>query len=120
MSEEKRYPECWVFDVNRRVYRRDANGKACGGGPIWREHWTKVTIADSNYRNWITDRGTKIPKGGGRNYAFSLEEIEQAAFVHDNKHAIGQMILASLDYCKIKKVAEIMGYKPEENRDEKT
>lgn len=119
MSEEKQYPECWVFDINRRVYQRNADGRAIGG-PIWREHWRKVNIVDDNRRSWITSSGERIPKGGGRNYAFSLEEIEQAAFVHDHKYKISEMIRASLDYCKIKKVAEIMGYKPEEKSDEKT
>ena len=117
-TQPEQYPECWVFDSNHRVYRRNADGRAIGG-PIWREHWRKVTIVDSNRRSWITSSGARIPKGGGRDYAFSLQEIEQAAFVHDHKYRISEMIRACLDYDKIKKVAEIMGYKPEDKSDAK-
>lgn len=100
----------WVFDINLRKYRRDENGRSVGG-PIWREHWQRQEIVGETRRSWITNYGKKIPKAGARGIAFSEEEIEREAFVHENSHKIAFEVQQIKDHELLKKVAELIGYK---------
>lgn len=104
---EKKYPDCWLFDHNRRRYRKDKNGRECGN-PIWREHWWKVKIVGETSRSWISAYGHKIPKKGGRDCAFSEEDIENAAFIQSS-YIISDYIRMCKDYEKLKAVADILG-----------
>lgn len=101
----------WVFDINRRIYRRDEHGKA-HGGPIWREHWREEKVVGETPRAWITECGTKVPKkgAGSRVFAFSEEEISRAAYVQENRYWIAEKVGRLTDYDTLKKVAECIGY----------
>jgi hypothetical protein len=104
-----KYPDCWIFDANRRVYNRNEDGIAIGG-PIWKEHWRKVEIVDETKLSWITSSGLKIPKKGKRGICFSSEDIEKESYIHENRHKIADMISSCNDYDKLKTVAELIGY----------
>lgn len=110
-KKPKQYPEAWVFDINRRIYARDKNGRSYGS-PIWREHWRKVEIVGETTRSWVLASGKKLPKAGGRGVCYSLDEIEKKAFVEDHAYRISALVDKTLDYDKLKKIAEIVGYKP--------
>lgn len=90
-------PDCWVFDSNRRVYAKNENGNSFGG-PIWKEHWTKVCIVDETSRSWVTSNGRKIPKKGGRGIAFSMKEVEHDAWVNDNRYELSHRVSMCRDY----------------------
>jgi hypothetical protein len=109
MSEQqtKHYPKCWVFDINRRVYEKDANGK-CTGGPIWREHWQEVKIVGETKKSWITLYNKKIPKNGGQGIAFSQEEISKFEVV-EKRWRIADAVRDCRNYEKLKQIADILG-----------
>ena len=100
----------WIFDINRRKYRPGG----VGGGPIWREHWRPETIRSETSRSWVTDYGTKIPKKPPlpNNIADSLEAINRAAYVEENRHRIAESIYRIRDYDTLTKIADLIGYKP--------
>jgi hypothetical protein len=95
----------WIFDSNRRVYPRDADGRATGG-PIWREHWKPLVIVGETSRSWLTDCGNKIAKKGTdpQNVSFSEAEIDRAAWVHDNAIKISRRVWACGDFEKLKAI----------------
>lgn len=74
------YPDVWIFDENRRIYRRNEKGRSYGS-PIEREHWMQLTITGESKTHWHASNGQKVPKGGGPKIAFSREEVEQIAWV---------------------------------------
>jgi hypothetical protein len=94
----------WIFDVNRRVYKESRNAS------VWIEHWRPLEVIGETSRSWLTSYfKTKIPKKGGRGIAFTWDEVEKAAWVHNNGYKISQTI-TKLDYDKLKIVAEVIGY----------
>lgn len=99
----------WLFDENRRVYTR---GGSVGRGPIWREHWAPRKIVGETSRSWVTEYGDKVPKRGcdPRCVAFSRDEIERQAYIHENAHKIGEAVRCIGDYELLRKVAELIGY----------
>lgn len=103
------YPDCWVFDVNRRKYKTDKNGRTIGG-PIWKEHWRKVKIVGETSRSWVTSGGLKIPKKGGPQYAFSEDDIDRMAFV-EKSWQIADAVRYCKDYETLKRIAEMIGYR---------
>ena len=106
----------WVFDENRRVYRKDKDGKSLGAGPIWREHWREMKITGETSRSWITEWDRKIPKKGfnPRFVCFSEEEIDRNAWIKENRNKIARVIERHNDYDLLQKVAQLIGYKEEE------
>lgn len=111
-ASRKSYPRCWVFDQNRRCYRKDENGRSYGS-PIWREYWREVTIVGETNRSWITNTGWKISKKGGKGIVFSEEELEALAYVNENAVNISDKVLRLQDANLLKQIAELIGYKPE-------
>lgn len=103
------YPSCWVFDINKRVYRRDENGRPCGGGPIWREHWRETKIVGETKVSWITEWGKKIPKKGGQGICFSERELDEASWVQENRNRLSDAVRSLKDFTTLKSVSEILG-----------
>lgn len=114
MSE---FPDIWIFDANRRVYRKDANGRSIGG-PVWYEHWRKDKIEGETSRSWILVGGQKIPKKNPPKefVAFSEEEIRDRAWVEANLHKIVRHMSygEKPGYDALKQIAELIGYKEDE------
>lgn len=102
------YPSCWIFDINRRTYARDAEGKSIGGGPIWREHWRPTEIVGETSRSWVSSLGKKIPKTGGCGICFSERELDEACWINENRYKLGDKIRACNDYAKLTLIAEIL------------
>lgn len=101
-----KFPDCWVFDQNRRVYPKGERG----GGPIWREHWRRVEIVGETSRSWVTECGRKVSKKGGSGISFSQEEIDQQAWIQDNRHKIGDRVERCRDFKVMKAIADLVGY----------
>jgi hypothetical protein len=106
----------WVFDENHRVYARDANGRA-PGGPIYREHWVPVTITSETRVSWVINRwDKKLPKkrpaGYRPRYCVSQAEIDEECWADDYRYAIVRHV-EWCDPATLRKVAELVGYKPE-------
>ena len=105
----------WVFDRNRRVYKKDSKGRSVGA-PIWREHWRKTAITSETSRSWILDfDGRKIAKALPRqvDLAWSEDEINQECYVQDNRHSISDCVRRCTDFAILKQIAALVGYKEE-------
>lgn len=118
MTTDKQYPDVWVFDECRRVYRRDENGNTYGS-PIWREHWRKLKIVGETRVSWISSYGDRIPKKGGRmrlssghfcDVSFSEADIDRQAWVKENRYLIADIIRCTTDHDTLRRVAEVIGY----------
>lgn len=110
----------WVFDVNRRVYRRDKDGKAYGS-PIWREHWVSYKVTGETSRSWLLEYGGKCPKKRDmhdmRKFAFSQAEIDERQWHEDHAHQIRRKVAyATLTTDQWKQIAAIIGYKENEGK----
>lgn len=112
----------WVFNANRRVYRKDENGRSVGG-PIFREHFLSREIVDETSRSWLVGLGRmKVPKiggdvregvGGVRVY-MTQEAVDAAVYRHDHRHKIARAIETCADVAVLRQVAALVGYKAEE------
>ena len=106
----------WLFDDNYRVYRPDKSG------PIWREKWRKRLIVGETSRSWLVGYSTtsrtqtKVAKKGPFcGVAFSEEEIDEAAWVEENRYRINESMRYVRDATVLRKVAELIGYKERTN-----
>lgn len=111
MSEKPTH--IWRMDLNRRVYPRDANGRATGCS-IYREHWVKEEVLGETSRSWLIGykhNPTKIPKSGPLPYGYrwTEAEVDDACWMHDNQHAIARAVQDCRDVAKVRAVAEILG-----------
>jgi hypothetical protein len=106
----------WKFDQNRREYERDEKGRA-SGPPIWRKHWVRYAIKSENRVNWILDdswgdNGSRIskrdPRSAGWGFAFSEEEIDRLAWIHDNAHKLADAVRRCTDYETLHAVAALL------------
>lgn len=103
------YPDVWIFDINRRVYLKDGNGRSFGS-PIWREHWKKIDVVGETRVSWLTSCRRKIPKKGGHDICFSLREIEDRAWIHENAHRLAGAVSRCTDIGALREIAHLVGY----------
>lgn len=112
----------WVFDENRRVYTKPANGKIYSSGPpIWREHWRQMWIIGETNRSWILgwvknsmlqskSKNMAVDKKGltagtarcmiggkGRAVLRYAIDVERAAWVYDHRHTVAERVRAVQD-----------------------
>lgn len=110
----------WWFDQNRRVYAKSASGGSTGS-PIYREHWRETTITGETPRSWLTACRMKFSKATGemrdaygvKRCVFSLADVEADCWIHEHRYAISKMVGDCDDVGVLKRIAEIVGYKPE-------
>jgi hypothetical protein len=107
MPDVAQFPDCWVFDLNHRVYPK---GNGICSEPIWREHWRKVVIVSETSRSWVTSCRRKIPKRGGHGIAFSEEDIDRREYIVENRFHIASLVQRLNDYETLKQVAALVGY----------
>ena len=109
----------WFFDVNRRVYRKDANGRSMAG-PIWAEHWREYAITGETSRSWIVGNAeyeqAKLPKNQVRwsGYVLNREAIEFSVWVHNHAHRICEKVRGTSDYATLRQIAALIGYEQSE------
>ncbi|TXH56937.1 MAG: hypothetical protein E6Q97_05490 [Desulfurellales bacterium] len=103
----------WSFNQNRRIYQRDASGKAVGG-PIWREHWEPLVVVGETKVSWLvgppymlgsdTSRAAKVPKKSWPGpYKTSEAGIDREAFV-EARWSLAQRIEGCRDYDTLKAI----------------
>lgn len=116
MPEEIQRPKVgdpiWIFDDNHRVYQK---GKL---GPVWREKWRKRLIIGETSRSWLVGCSMNSPyptkiskKGPHHGVAFSESEIDEAAYIEENRYRISEAVRYVRDANVLRKVAELIGYK---------
>lgn len=103
----------FMFDENRRIYKRDENGKATRG-PTFRGYFYEVTIEGETSRSWITDYArVKVPKSSPFPPLYTEAMIEAKEFMHYHASDISRAVLYCRDHDKLRKIAEIVGYDEE-------
>lgn len=110
----------WVFDPNRRVYRKNAAG--CGfGAPVYREHFRPIVISGETSRSWTVGDGRwqiKIPKAGGavRGNIFMTEAaVNDDVWIKEHKYRIESLVGRLTDVETLRKVAALIGYEDGES-----
>lgn len=85
----------WIYDANRRVYARDAAGRSYGG-PLYRESWREEPIIGETKMSWLIGpdwKPKKIAKKGPHcGICFSLAELEDRCWEHDNRHRLSEKV----------------------------
>lgn len=107
----------WWFDNNRRVYKRDAQGRTVGG-PIHREHWRETKIIGESRLSWLTNDLRKFAKAtltsrdnyGTVHALASLAEVEEECWIHDHRWAIGEAVQKCKNIEALRAVAALVGY----------
>jgi hypothetical protein len=102
--------EVWILNPNRRVYRKDENGRSFGG-PIHREMWEPDKIVGETSRSWIIGEWRKLKlskKGPWHGIAFSREEADQISYVEDNGYRVSEMVRKA-NYDQLKRIEAILG-----------
>lgn len=105
------------FDINRRVYEKNAEGKAVGG-PIYREYFRKYYIIGEEGRSWIYSstpdgpyhQNNKIGKTKAKDVFYSEAEVDRQCWMEYHRYRICRAVELCRDVAKIKAIAEIIGY----------
>jgi hypothetical protein len=116
----------WVYDENRRVYKRDEHGNTTGG-PVWREHWVKHVVVGENRATFFLATSNRYPfdekrvghyrrirkadlKVGAplRDVAFDEKDLDRRAWIQDNADALSVCVQRSLDFEKLAQVARML------------
>jgi hypothetical protein len=107
----------WLFDYNRRIYKKKDGFSY--GGPIYRYHWYEKKIIGSTKLSWIVNTRfdikhcLKIGKNKIRshyNILLSEQELNDKVWEHDNICGISEAVRKCKDITVLRKVAEIIGY----------
>lgn len=79
----------------------------------WSKNWFPLRIVTQTQRNWILERGYKIPKKGPlmSNYARSMKEIAFLEWAKDNRDLIADTV-RRLPNFKLAEVAAFLNYIP--------
>jgi len=106
----------WEFDINHRVYPR---GGGVGVGPIYAEHFRPLWIKGVEGRSYLVSRY----EDGGYPFKVSFEKAERrfmddadrddCAWVDFHRCRVETAVGRCRDGAVLKKVAELVGYKPE-------
>ncbi len=107
----------WHFDGNRRVYRKNAAGVSVGG-PIYRQHWREVEVKSETSRSYVTIYG-KCPKDadGTKGWALTADQVERDVWIRSNRLPVVRAAERWIgnDYDRIRKLAELVGYKEQDD-----
>lgn len=100
----------WRFDPNHRVYKRDARGYGIGG-PIYREHFRAILIADETRVSWVLADGSKINKRTLAGIYPTEADVERDCWLHEHRHHVVRLV-ERCDYDQLRAIAGIVGYVP--------
>ena len=116
MASLKVGSKVWVFDENRRVYRKKEDGTS-RGGPIYREHYDPQEIVEENRASWILRDGKKVSKkdlsyahwaGGRRTILTDESEIDDACYLHENRHIISDRVLRCNNVAVLRQIEKLL------------
>ena len=110
------------FDGNRRVYRREDDGRATGG-PIYAEHFSAHTIHGETKQSWLlgindpfkVNKATlrEAGKSGFHGYQWFTEQgREDNIWVHEHRHKIVQKVEREMRAPLLREIASVVGYEP--------
>ena len=102
----------YQFDINHRVYARDAAGRA-QGGPIYREYFRPYVITGTDKRSWLvsapgSDRQFKVSK----DKVLTSGQMDEQCWVEDHRIKVVRLVDQCRDPAVLKSVAALLGYAP--------
>ncbi len=106
----------WFFDVNHREYTTPSDPVRVWGDLIWRRHWRQIKVIGETSRSWVLNNGVKLPKKGAwpSNYVLTDAEVDDRVWVHDYRFKIDDAVRRCNHAGTLRRVAELVGYVPEE------
>ena len=91
----------YLFNENRRVYRKDESGKSFGS-PIYREHFLPIRVTGENARvlflndhtTFVINKKSGLARVGGYQTEpfFTQKEMEDACFIKENSIVVSEQI----------------------------
>jgi hypothetical protein len=110
----------WEFDANRRIYRRDADGRSFGGS-IFAEHFREMKVWAVEGRSYVI--GLPDPQWAYSRRKVGFQKAEEAyrtddekaadIWLNDHRYPLSQLVGRCDDVGLLKKVAGVVGYEPE-------
>ncbi len=85
-----------------------------GNGKPWRDLWEPRKVTAVTSRSWVVGDGfwaTKVPKAGPYNdVCFTEAEIDDLAYVQNNRFRIGDAVKGCRDTAVLRQIAALIGY----------
>lgn len=100
----------YTFDVNRRVYARDEQGKP-HGGPIYREHWRPWLIVGEEKRSWIVayPDGT-YPRKVSKTSFKTETEVADACWLEVTRYRFSEAVRKCNNVDLLRRAAAVIGF----------
>jgi hypothetical protein len=103
----------WVFDKNRRVYRTPEPGRLWSSqGPIYREHFRPIKIANETRVSWVLANGNKVNKKTLAGIYTSEAQIDDHCWVHDYLRSIVRIVERCNNAVILRKIADLVDWHP--------
>lgn len=101
----------FIFDTNRRVYKRNEKGQATGG-PTFRGHFYEVTIDGETSRSWLVGewKPIKVPKSDPFSVLYTEEMIADAEWLSEHRYRISSQVQSIKDADVLRKIADLIDY----------
>lgn len=118
MSKFKVGDDMYIFDVNRRRYRKDANGRPVGG-PIYREHFERCRITAEEERSFVyayvdgDGNVQRFLRSIGKTTAqkhFTASEVDDNCWTEDHRAKIANAVMQIRDADTLRRIANVIGY----------
>lgn len=100
----------YIFDDNRRIYKRDENGRS-SGSPIFREKFVQVEIVGETSRSWVFSYygETKVSKKDPWKKIHTLKMVNDKVWLKEHAYKLGEKVQQCRDIAKMKQIAVIVG-----------
>lgn len=105
------FPIVYKFDINHRVYKRDASGRALGG-PIYREHFLALHVMGETKKSWIVSNfvdGRHQYKIGKDN-VYTAEQVDDKCWMDAHHYQVSQAVYRCKDIDTLKAITALVGY----------
>jgi hypothetical protein len=101
----------FVFNENRRVYKKDKANRSFGA-PIFKEHFELVEIKGKTSRSWLYGHwNKKVPKSAPWVVLHTPSMVDDKCWEHEHRHKIANLVgYRSTTVETLKKIAEMIGY----------
>jgi hypothetical protein len=111
----------WVFDGNRRVYRKPEVGRIwASGGPIYREHFRPMPIIGETKQSWVIGhpwQSWKVNKKthemkAGTGYSprvyFTQAEVDDDVWVHDTRPVVCERVVKCVNADVLRQIVALL------------
>ena len=100
----------YLFDINHRVYKRNADGRATGG-PVYREHFRPFVIQGEDKRSWlVVSQGHTWQQRLAKSKFITAEQMDERIWLNDHRYKLNRLLNNCSDVDTLKAVADVLNY----------